>query len=40
MAGFSGFTVGHVNNRIAVIPIEELLSGKYSNRVVSDSREW
>jgi 6-phosphofructokinase 1 len=29
MAGFSGFTVGHVNNRLAYIPIEELLSGKY-----------
>ncbi|CAD8131465.1 unnamed protein product [Paramecium pentaurelia] len=40
MAGFSGFTVGHVNNRLAYIPIEELLSGKYSNRVVADSREW
>lgn len=40
MAGFSGFTVGHVNNKLAYIPIEELLSGKYSNRVVADSREW
>ena len=27
MAGFTGFTVGHVNNRVAYIPIEELLSG-------------
>lgn len=27
MAGFTGFTVGHVNNRVAYIPIDELLSG-------------
>jgi hypothetical protein len=27
MAGFSGYTVGHVNNKVAYIPIEELLSG-------------
>lgn len=40
MAGFSGFTVGHVNNRVTYIPIEELLSGKYTNRVTANSRTW
>ena len=40
MAGFSGFTTGHVNNKVAFIPIDELLSGNYANRVQPDSRNW
>ena len=40
MAGFTGFTTGHVNNKIVYIPIDELLSGKYANKVQADSRDW
>jgi 6-phosphofructokinase 1 len=40
MAGFTGFTTGHVNNKVAFIPIDELLSGKYPNKVQPDSRIW
>jgi 6-phosphofructokinase 1 len=32
-AGFTGFTIGHVNNKTAFIPIDELLSGNYTNRI-------
>lgn len=33
MAGFTCFAVGHVSNKTCYIPLEEMCSGNYSNRI-------
>lgn len=38
MAGFTGFTVGHVNNTPAMIPVSAFFGKK--NTVGTDSRAW
>lgn len=39
MAGFTGFTVGHVNNSVCMIPLEAIENaGK--NRLVPNYRGW
>ncbi|MFN9908970.1 MAG: hypothetical protein ACK56F_23080, partial [bacterium] len=40
MAGFTQFSVGHVCGKIAYIPITEILSTKYSNRVEPSNKTW
>lgn len=40
MAGYTGFSVGHVNNRTVFIPIEEIVSNKYANRILPYDRAW
>lgn len=42
MAGFSGFSVGHVNNRVAFIPIQDIVSDKYKDakRIQPNDRAW
>ena len=37
MAGFTSFTVGHINQHVAMIPVTSLDKPK---RVVKDSRTW
>jgi len=29
MTGYTGFSTGHVNNKSVLIPLEEIISGKY-----------
>lgn len=38
MAGFTGFSVGHVNNHVVFIPLNEIISEKYKNRILADDR--
>ena len=33
MAGFTGFAVGHVSNKTFMIPLNEMNSGNYANRI-------
>ena len=40
MAGFTAFSTGLVSNTVCYIPIEELLSNKYVNRVNINNRNW
>ena len=40
MAGFTQFSVGHLCGKVGYIPIEELLSNKYSNRVDASNKTW
>ena len=40
MAGFTAFSAGLVNNSVCYIPIEELFSGNYVNRVNINNRNW
>jgi 6-phosphofructokinase 1 len=37
MAGFTGFTVGHINDSVAMIPV---LSLGRPNRIEKDNRAW
>ena len=38
MAGFTGFSVGHINNRTAMIPIKDIVSSK--RRIDWSDRQW
>jgi 6-phosphofructokinase 1 len=40
MAGFTYFSSGIVNNKTCFIPIEEIISKKYSNRIQPHDRAW
>ena len=40
MAGFTGFSIGHVNHKTVFIPIDELISGKYSSGIDANNRNW
>lgn len=42
MAGFTGFSAGHVNNKVAYIPIEDIVSEKYkyAKRIQPNDRVW
>ncbi|EAR97364.2 6-phosphofructokinase (macronuclear) [Tetrahymena thermophila SB210] len=40
MAGFTGFSIGHVHNKTCFIPLEEMLSGNYRNRIVASNKNW
>ena len=40
MAGFTGFSVGHVNNRTTFLPIDEIVSDNYANRIMPYDRTW
>lgn len=42
MAGFTGFSAGHVNNKVAYIPIEDIVSDKYKHakRIQPNDRAW
>ena len=40
MAGYTAFSAGLVNNSVCYIPIEELFSGNYVNRVTMNNRNW
>jgi 6-phosphofructokinase 1 len=40
MAGYTGFAAGHVTNKNVMIPINEMLSGNYSNRILKHSPDW
>ena len=40
MAGFTGFSVGHVNNNLVFIPLQEIISNKYTNTIQSNDRHW
>jgi 6-phosphofructokinase 1 len=40
MAGFTGFAIGHVSNKTCFIPLEEMVSGDYSNRISLANIEW
>lgn len=42
MAGFTGFSAGHVNNKVAFIPIEAIVSDKYKHakRIQTNDRSW
>ena len=33
MAGFTCFAVGHLSNKTCLIPLSEMNSGSYSNRI-------
>ena len=40
MAGFTGFSVGHVNNQTVFIPIDEIVSKTYANKILPYDRSW
>lgn len=40
MAGFTGFSVGHVNNKTVFIPINEIVSKEYANKILPYDRTW
>ena len=40
MAGFTGFSVGHVNNKTVFIPIDEIVSKNYANKILPCDRTW
>ena len=42
MAGFTGFSAGHVNNKVALIPIGDIVSDKYkyAKRIQPNDRAW
>jgi hypothetical protein len=33
MAGYTGFSIGHVNNKLVMIPISEIIKGDYLKRI-------
>lgn len=38
MAGFTGFTVGHINQNVAMIPVSAL--GNKPNKIGKENRAW
>lgn len=40
MSGFTGFSIGHVHNKTCMIPLEEMLSGNYKNRITLNNKDW
>ena len=40
MAGFTGFSVGHVNNKTVFIPIDEIVSKNYANKIMPYDISW
>jgi 6-phosphofructokinase 1 len=40
MAGFTGFSCGHVNNDLVYIPLNEICSKKYTNTIQPNDRHW
>lgn len=40
MAGFTGISVGHVNNKTVFIPINEIVSKSYANKILPHDRAW
>ncbi len=42
MAGYTGFSAGHVNNKVAFIPIGDIVSDKYKHakRIQPNDRAW
>ncbi|CAD8152339.1 unnamed protein product [Paramecium octaurelia] len=40
MAGFTGFAVGHVSNKTCMIPLNEMNSGNYANRITPSNISW
>ncbi|KAL4469541.1 hypothetical protein ABPG74_004794 [Tetrahymena malaccensis] len=40
MAGFTGFTVGHVNNRLCYIPLDEICKEGSGRRIKAEDRAW
>ncbi len=37
--GFTGFSVGHVNNKLVYLPIREMINGIYDNKIKNFKRE-
>ena len=40
MAGYTGVAIGVVNNRTCIIPLSELNSGLYPNKLRPNDRAW
>jgi hypothetical protein len=40
MAGFTGFTVGHINNSVAMIPLSAINDAGGKNKVTKNYRGW
>ncbi len=40
MAGFTGFTVGHINNRISLIPLDEITKAGTNRSIKPEDRAW
>ncbi|EGR34828.1 hypothetical protein IMG5_000550 [Ichthyophthirius multifiliis] len=40
MAGYTGFTVGHINNRIAYIPLEQIINFGTNRCIKPEDRDW
>jgi len=40
MAGYTGFTVGHVNNKLCMIPIDEITKGGVGRKVKATDTAW
>jgi len=40
MAGFTGFTVGHVNNKLCYIPLEDICREGNARRIKKQDRPW
>jgi len=40
MAGFTGMSVGHVNNKTVFLPIDEIVSKNYANSILPYDRSW
>ncbi|EGR33429.1 phosphofructokinase family protein, putative [Ichthyophthirius multifiliis] len=40
MAGFTGFTVGHINGRLSYIPLDEICKENSTRRIKPEDRAW
>jgi 6-phosphofructokinase 1 len=40
MAGYTGFTVGHINNRMAYIPLDEITKAGTNRTISKGDRAW
>jgi 6-phosphofructokinase 1 len=40
MSGYTNFMIGSITNRTVMIPIDEVISGNYSDQLVEHSNHW
>jgi len=40
MAGYTGFTIGHVNNRVSLIPLDEITVEGSGRKIHPEDRTW
>lgn len=40
MCGYTNFMIGSITNKTVMIPMQEVISGNYSDRLVESSDYW